>query len=157
MKKKNLLVFLVTAIISVSFVMPVRADQPHMHNANGHLSNAMTFLRRASADKGGHREKAMSLVSQAIAAVNAGIEYDRTHFTPGRRRRNSDFDANSLLAISVAPDQPNMVSARNALNNALASLNRASADKGGHREQARKHVSDAINEVNAGIEYDRTH
>jgi hypothetical protein len=157
MRKKNLLVFLVTAIISISFVMPVRADQPHMHTANGHLSNAMNFLRRATADKGGHREKAMALVSQAIAAVNAGIQYDRTHFTPGRRRRNSDFDANSLLAISAAPDQPNMVSARSSLNNALTSLNRASADKGGHRERAQALVRDAISEVNAGIEYDRTH
>jgi hypothetical protein len=157
MKKRNLLVILMTAVISLSFVLPVRADQPRMRAARGDLDNAMQSLRRASADKGGHRERAMDLVSKAITAVNNGIEYDRTHFTPGRRRHDSDFDANSLLSVSTMPDQPNMVAARNYLNAAIANLNAASADKGGYREQALGFVRDAISEVNAGIEYDRTH
>lgn len=158
MKKKTVLMMLMTAVISASFVLPVRADQPQMQAAKVELNNAMKFLRRASADKGGHRERAMNLVSQAMAAVQAGINFDRTHFTPGRRgRRNSDFDETSLLSISALPDQPNMEAARTALNNALSSLNRASADKGGHRERAIDLVRSAISEVNAGIEYDRTH
>jgi hypothetical protein len=156
MKKKNLLMILVTAVISVSFVLPVRADQPQMQAARGNLENAMKSLRRATADKGGHRELAMSLVSRAITAVNKGIEYDRTHFTPGRRR-NSDFDENSVLPVSTMTDQPNMVAARSSLNDALGNLNRASADKGGFREQAIGLVREAIGEVNAGIEYDRRH
>lgn len=158
MKKKNLLVMLVTAVISVSFVLPVRADQPQMQAAKSNLENAMKSLRRASADKGGHRERAMDLVSKAITAVNNGIEYDRTHFTPGRgRRHESDFDENSLLPASTVPDQPHMVAARNSLNDALGNLNRASADKGGFREQAMGYVRQAISEVDAGIEYDRRH
>jgi hypothetical protein len=156
-KKKNLLVILMTAVISVSFVLPVSADQPQMQAAKANLDDAMQSLRRASADKGGHRERAMDLVSKAITAVKNGIEYDRTHFTPGRRRHDSDFDANSLLPVSTMPDQPNMVAARNYLNAAIANLNAASADKGGYREQALGFVRDAISEVNAGIEYDRTH
>jgi hypothetical protein len=156
MKKKSLLVILMTAVISLSLVLSVRADQPHMQAANGDLDKAMKSLRRASADKGGHRERAMGLVSRAITAVNNGIEYDRTHFTP-RRRRNSNFDENSLLRVSTVPDQPNMVNARGSLEAALGNLNRASADKGGFREQAMGFVREAINEVNAGIEYDRTH
>jgi hypothetical protein len=156
MKMKNLLMTLITAVIAFSFVLPVQADQPQMQNARANLENAMKSLRRASADKGGHRERAIGLVSQAISAVNNGIEYDRTHFTPGRRR-NSDFDENSLLSVNTMPDQPNMEAARSFLNNALGNLNRASADKGGYREQAMGYVRDAVNEVNAGIEYDRTH
>jgi len=156
MKKKNLLMILMTAVISVSFVLPVLADQPHMQAARVDLENAMKSLRRASADKGGHRERAMGLVSQAITAVNKGIEYDRTHFTPGRRH-DSTFDENTLLPVSTMPDQPHMTAARGYLNDALGNLERASADKGGFREQAMGFVHEAINEVNAGIEYDRTH
>lgn len=156
MKKKSLLMILMTAVISVSFVLPVRADQPRMQAAKVDLENAMKSLRKASADKGGHRERAMGLVSQAITAVNNGIEYDRTHFTPGRRH-DSNFDENTLLGVSTMPDQPNMTAARGYLNDALGNLNRASADKGGYREKAIGFAREAISEVNAGIEFDRTH
>ena len=156
MTKNKLLVTLVTAVISVSFALPVQADQPQMQAAKANLENAMKSLRRATADKGGHREAAIGLVSRAINAVNEGIRYDRTHLTPGRRR-NSDFDENSLAPVSAMPDQPNMANARGFLNNALDNLNRATADKGGFRERAIGLVREAINEVNAGIEYDRTH
>lgn len=157
MKTRNLFVILITAVISLSFVLPVRAEQPQMQAAKVNLENALKSLRRASADKGGHRERAIGLVSQAIGAVNRGIEYDRTHITPRRGRRNSDFEENSLLPVSALPDQPHMVTARGLLNNALANLNRATADKGGFREQAMGFVRQAISEVDAGIEYDRTH
>jgi len=52
-------------------------------------------------------------------------------------------------------DQPNMEKARSYLQSALSNLNRASADKGGYREQAMRQVRDAIDAVNDGIEYDR--
>jgi hypothetical protein len=154
--KKNLLRILVMMVISVSFVLPVRADQPRMQAARSDLENAMKSLNRATADKGGHREKAMGLISKAITAVNQGIEYDRTHFTPGRRR-NTNFDEGTLWSANIMPDQPNMVAARTSLKNALGELNRASADKGGFREKAIGLVREAVDEVNAGIEYDRTH
>lgn len=157
MKKKNLLVILLTAVISLSFVMPVRADQPQMQAAKANLESAMKSLRRASADKGGHRERAIELVSRATTSVNSGIDYDRTHYTPGRGRHDSDFDENTLRPVAAAPDQPNMVAARNFLTAAIANLNKASADKGGYREQALGLVREAISEVDAGIEYDRTH
>ena len=108
MNKRNLLVILLTAVISLSFVLPVSADQPRMRAAREDLEKGMKSLRKATPDKGGHREKAMDLVARAINAVNNGIEYDRTHFTPGRRRRNTDFDENIFLSASVMPDQPNM-------------------------------------------------
>lgn len=157
MNKRNLLVILLTAVISLSFVLPVSADQPRMQAARNDLEKAMQSLRKASADKGGHREKAMDLASRAIGAVIRGIEFDRTHFTPGRRRRNIEFDENILLSVSAMPDQPNMENARSHLQNALGNLNAASADKGGFREQAIDLVRQAISEVNAGIEYDRKH
>jgi hypothetical protein len=153
MKIKQLLASFAAALLVASFALTVRADQPHMQSAKVNLENALKSLKKASADKGGHRERAMDLTSQAITAVNRGIEYDRTHYTP---RRNSDFNENSLLGVST-PDQPNMVTARSLLSTTIGNLNRASADKGGYREEALRLVRAAIAEVDAGIEYDRTH
>jgi hypothetical protein len=62
----------------------------------------------------------------------------------------------SIVAIAGAvPDQPNMQAARANLLNAKSELQRASADKGGHRVNAIGLVNSAIAEVNAGIAYDR--
>ena len=43
---------------------------------------AKSELQRATADKGGHRVKAIGLVNSAIAEVNAGIAFDRRHNHP---------------------------------------------------------------------------
>jgi hypothetical protein len=55
------------------------AEQPHMQSARDHLQAAKAELQAADPNKGGHRENAMGLCDQAIAEVNAGIEYARTH------------------------------------------------------------------------------
>lgn len=157
MKMTKKIAAVLAVIINISLLtLTAQADQPRMFAARDDLNNAMKYLKKATADKGGHREQAMSLVSQAITSVNNGIEYDRNNYTP-RKRRNSDFGENNFIAANSFSDQPNMVKARDYLNGALDNLNRASADKGGYREQAMRLVRDAIREVNAGIEYDRTH
>lgn len=51
------------------------AGQPHMVAALGHLHSAQSELESAAANKGGHRERAIVLVNQAIAEVQAGIDY----------------------------------------------------------------------------------
>lgn len=55
------------------------AAQPHMQAALTHLRQARTSLERATADKGGHRAKALALVDDAIHEVEEGISYDRRH------------------------------------------------------------------------------
>jgi hypothetical protein len=52
------------------FAMP---DQPHMQSALDALQSAKTNLQNATADKGGHRVKALEFVNAAIDEVNAGI------------------------------------------------------------------------------------
>lgn len=136
------------------FALTVKADQPFMEAAKDNLSEAMKFLKKATADKGGHREQAITLTSQAIQSVKDGIKYDRTH--PGDRPNNSS-SSNFAGNNAAAPDQPNMVKARESLQKALDNLEKATADKGGFRVRAIKQVKDAIAQVNAGIEYDRTH
>ena len=64
----------------------------------------------------------------------------------------------SLAGAGVAyAFQPHMVNAREHLNQALFELNTADPDKGGHRDQAVFHVRQAIDQVNAGIEYADLH
>jgi len=51
-------------------------NQPHMRAALGSLQTARNQLQNATADKGGHRAKAIDLVNAAIAEVNRGIAFD---------------------------------------------------------------------------------
>ncbi len=147
MRKKLLGIFAVSAVVfSVAVLtLPVGADQPFMTAARNDCNKALGFFRRASADKGGHKANAISLTNRAIAEINAGIEYDRNH--------ESDFDENEFFAS----DQPNMVKAKDWLKSARENLEKATADKGGHRAAALKLVNDAIDEAQRGIDYDRNH
>lgn len=151
-KFRSLSVIVLCAVMCIS---SVAFDQPAMERARGNLQDAKNFLNRATPDKGGHRNRAIEKVNQAIAAVNSGIAYDRTHLGNRPRRRNSD-DNIDLGSMSSA-DQPNMVKARDELQKALNNLNNATADKGGWRNKAIDLTKDAIKHVNDGIEYDRTH
>ena len=135
------------AVVLVLFTVAIAGaipDQPMMQAARGDLQTAKRELQAAIADKGGHRVKAIRLVNSAIAEVNAGIAYDRRH--------------NHAVALSVedlfaaTPDQPHMERAKDALESAKNNLERATADKGGHRAKALDLVRDAIDEVKKGIE-----
>jgi hypothetical protein len=53
------------------------ADQPRMETALDHLQAARRELAQATADKGGHRAKALALVDEAIEQVRRGMRFDR--------------------------------------------------------------------------------
>jgi hypothetical protein len=53
------------------------AGQPNMQAALGHLRAARAALARAEHNKGGHRARAMEIVNNAIAEVEAGIAAGR--------------------------------------------------------------------------------
>ncbi len=55
------------------------AAQPRMEAAMVSLRDARAALREATADKGGHRQKALDLIEAAMGQVQAGIDYGRTH------------------------------------------------------------------------------
>jgi ribose/xylose/arabinose/galactoside ABC-type transport system permease subunit len=63
---------LVGAVIGASVAY---AAQPHMVNALGSLQAARGELARAESNKGGHKERAIGLVDQAIQQVQAGIAF----------------------------------------------------------------------------------
>ncbi len=51
------------------------AYQPHMQNAFAALQSAQSELQQAEPNKGGHRERALGLVSEAMFQVEAGMKY----------------------------------------------------------------------------------
>ena len=65
--------------------------------------------------------------------------------------------AAGFVAGRASADQPRMHAALEHLRAARAELDKATPDKGGHREAAIKLVNDAIAQVEAGIAYDRRH
>jgi hypothetical protein len=135
MKAKTLVaIFMLLGMVAIAGAVP---DQPYMEAARANLQKAKAELQLAMRDKGGHRAKASSLVSSAIGEVNAGIAYARRH------------------SHAVAPDQPHMQAALDALNSARDNLDKANPDKGGHRAKAIEYVRAAIDEVKMGIEAGR--
>jgi hypothetical protein len=69
------------AAISAVAVSATAADayQGNMERALSSLYDALASLREASSNKGGHRVNAMNLIQDAIAEVNAGIEFADEH------------------------------------------------------------------------------
>lgn len=61
----------------------------------------------------------------------------------------------TCASASRAPLQPRMQSALDSLRAAQRDLRAADDDKGGHRAKALKLVEEAIDQVEAGIRYDR--
>jgi len=53
------------------------ASQPRMQAAIDHLEAAERELANADNDKGGHRNKALSLTRQALAEARRGVRFDR--------------------------------------------------------------------------------
>lgn len=59
--------------------------------------------------------------------------------------------------FAFSEDQPHMQEALRHLQAAAEELQRATHDKGGHREKALELTRQAIQHVNEGIQYDNTH
>jgi hypothetical protein len=80
MKKHLFPTLALVALLAASFVAGhVHAAQSRMVTARDQLRAARTELQAATADKGGHRERAIELVNRAIGQVDEGIEFARTH------------------------------------------------------------------------------
>lgn len=60
------------------------AYQGNMERAEGSLHEAMQALQESTPNKGGHRERAMNLIRQAIAETQAGIDFANAHGGGGR-------------------------------------------------------------------------
>lgn len=68
---------LAAAAFCLAFIAGCASTQPHMQNALDQLSAARSELQAAVPTKGGHRERAIELVDQAINQVEMGMNYAR--------------------------------------------------------------------------------
>ena len=74
--RKVLLGVAIAASMGIGYAI---GAQPHMEASIGLLQNARAELAAATPNKGGHREKGLGLIDQAIAEVRAGIAFAATH------------------------------------------------------------------------------
>ena len=64
-----------TMLATGIFIGEAMAYQSHMHAALDALRTARSELQASTPNKGGHRERAIGLVDQAIDETRAGIEF----------------------------------------------------------------------------------
>jgi hypothetical protein len=62
-------------------------SQPNMQAAITELESAKERLEKATADKGGHRAKAIKLVKEAIVEVKEGIKWDDEHQSKDEKKK----------------------------------------------------------------------
>jgi hypothetical protein len=66
-----------TAIAASTGIGYAIGAQPHMTETISLLQSARAELAKATPNKGGHRERALGLIDQAIGEVRAGIAFVR--------------------------------------------------------------------------------
>ena len=68
-----------TSLATGSLTSADADPQPKMRSALTNLQAALADLKNATADKGGHRVKAIELTQSAIEQVEKGIKFDNKH------------------------------------------------------------------------------
>ncbi len=77
MKKLSVAILIALSLVLGFTAGRASADQPHMQAAKEDINAAMDDLRQAESNKGGHKERAMGLLNQALIEVQLGIDYAR--------------------------------------------------------------------------------
>jgi hypothetical protein len=76
MKFRSIFTLLAILVVVLGYAAGcATGGQPHMQAALDHLRSARSELQAANENKGGHRERALELVDQAIGEVQAGINF----------------------------------------------------------------------------------
>jgi hypothetical protein len=79
--RRQILVFTLLVVITIvgGYVAGCASGsgQPHMSAALDQLQAARGELDAANSDKGGHKARAIGLIDEAIAQVQAGIDFAR--------------------------------------------------------------------------------
>lgn len=71
-RNKLLIGVVVASSMGIGYAL---GQQPHMDAALGLLQNARVELAKAEPNKGGHRERGLALIDQAMGEVRAGIAF----------------------------------------------------------------------------------
>jgi hypothetical protein len=131
--------------------------QPRMQAALRSLQQAMMETHAASANKGGHRERALGSIQQAINAVTAGIQYAAAHPTEIGTAEGPAPPEPVNESVPGAERQPHMWRAVVSLREARRQLLEAKHDKGGYRMQALSLTQQAVEQLREGIAFANRH
>jgi hypothetical protein len=131
--------------------------QPKMQAALEALQHAHGEATAASPNKGGHREKAISLIQQAMDSVNAGMQYAAAHANEMGPEQGPADPESVDDDVKGGGNQPHMSEAVVSLRQARKQLKQAKHDKGGFRAQAIQLTQQAIDELKAGIKFANKH
>src|SRR5215470_9303593 len=127
--------------------------QPRMQAALVALQRAQSEANAAEANKGGHRERALPLIQQAIDQVNAGIQYAAEHPTEVGEAGGPAEPEPVSEEVAGGAAQPHMAAAIVALREAHKQLRDAKHDKGGHRAQALALIRQASEQLRDGMRF----
>jgi len=132
---------------------PPAADngQPRMQAAMQALSGAQSELTASSPNKGGHRERALEMISHAMQEVQAGIQYAQAHPNEVGGEEGPAAPLPVDEEVPGANTQPHMRAAVVQLREARKQLQDAKRDKGGHRVRAIEIINQAIKQTREGI------
>jgi hypothetical protein len=131
--------------------------QPKMQAALDALNKAQSETQAAEANKGGHREKALERIREAIDAVNAGMAYASSHANEAGEPEGPAAPEPVDEEVKGGENQPHMASAIVALREARKQLKEAKHDKGGSRHRAIEATNAAIQQLREGIRFANHH
>jgi hypothetical protein len=131
--------------------------QPKMHATLDALARAQTELQAATPNKGGHREKGLEILAQAVSEVQAGIQYADAHPTEIGPAEPEAAPEPVNENVAGAANQPHMGQAMVELREAHKQLREAKGDKGGHRARALELIKQAEQQIREGIKFANQH
>jgi hypothetical protein len=81
--RNRILAVLSVLLVAIGLVVAqthrMAIHEPHMSAAYGHLQQARAELERAAPNKGGHRDRAMQAIDQAMQEIEEGEQFDQQH------------------------------------------------------------------------------
>jgi hypothetical protein len=147
--RATIALFASCAVLTATSLLAYAADEPkhpHMHHALYELEKARVELKEAAHDFGGHREKALKAVDEAITQMGKALEGAGDKYVA----REPDKDVYKKYEF-----HPHIHHALHELREAHKELKEAKHDFGGHREKTLKDVNHAITQLEEALKFDK--
>lgn len=117
---------------------------PYMHHALYELAESRTELKEAAHDFGGHREKALKAVDEAISQMEKALEAAGDKYVAKAPEKE---------VYKTYEFHPHLHHAVHELKEARKELKEAKHDFGGHREKAVEKVDHAIKQLELALKF----
>jgi hypothetical protein len=136
--------FGIVALLAPSTRAAEGPRHPHMHHALYELAETRKELKEAAHDFGGHREKALKAVDEAVTQMEKALEAAGDKYVP----KAPDKDVYKKYEF-----HPHLHHAIHELDEAHKELKEAAHDFGGHREKAIEKVDHAKKQLEVALKF----